>query len=216
MCSGLSGAKSYAAPMVEVEVSEDWREFESDGGRLCQIGERTDSQCGRHGRCKSHSLHQPHHRPTITFLEINHPANTQGDQPLFLVEMPPYDSESSDEGEEYTETNTLLGYATKIITGDSVSHLGGVPVGRLGTHLAPETNIVCRRGSMTKPLRPAPLPNVEYAMACSASSSNSTATSHSNSLAMSGGFTSGPVAARPVGGRRGVYEAYAVYVLRRA
>jgi len=41
--------------------------------------------------------------------------------------MPPYDSESSDEGEDYTETNVLLGYATKDTTGDSVSHLGGAP-----------------------------------------------------------------------------------------
>lgn len=42
--------------------------------------------------------------------------------------MPPYDSESSDEGEDYTETNVLLGYATKDATGDAVSHIGGVPV----------------------------------------------------------------------------------------
>jgi pre-rRNA-processing protein TSR4 len=42
--------------------------------------------------------------------------------------MPPYDSESSDEGEDYTETNVLLGYATEDATGDAVSHLGGAPV----------------------------------------------------------------------------------------
>ena len=42
--------------------------------------------------------------------------------------MPPYDSESSDEGEDYTETNVLLGYATKDATGDAVSHIGGAPV----------------------------------------------------------------------------------------
>ncbi|KAF1843866.1 uncharacterized protein K460DRAFT_288541 [Cucurbitaria berberidis CBS 394.84] len=43
--------------------------------------------------------------------------------------MPPYDSESSDdEGEDYTETNVLLGYATQdAATGDAVSHLGGAP-----------------------------------------------------------------------------------------
>ncbi|KAF2827654.1 hypothetical protein CC86DRAFT_349321 [Ophiobolus disseminans] len=41
--------------------------------------------------------------------------------------MPPYDSESSDDGEDYTETNVLLGYATKDATGDAVSHLGGTP-----------------------------------------------------------------------------------------
>jgi hypothetical protein len=44
--------------------------------------------------------------------------------------MPPYDSESSDDGEDYTETNVLLGYATKQATGDAVSHLGGAPVSR--------------------------------------------------------------------------------------
>ncbi|KAF2685823.1 hypothetical protein K458DRAFT_486620 [Lentithecium fluviatile CBS 122367] len=41
--------------------------------------------------------------------------------------MPPYDSDSSDEGEEYTETNVLLGYASKEASGDIVSHLGGQP-----------------------------------------------------------------------------------------
>lgn len=42
--------------------------------------------------------------------------------------MPPYDSDSSDDGEDYTETNVLLGYAAKEPSGDSVSHLGGTPV----------------------------------------------------------------------------------------
>ncbi|KAF2466661.1 uncharacterized protein BDR25DRAFT_336466 [Lindgomyces ingoldianus] len=41
--------------------------------------------------------------------------------------MPPYDSESSDEGENYTETNVLLGYASQEATGDTISHLGGYP-----------------------------------------------------------------------------------------
>ncbi|KAK7192938.1 PCD protein 2 C-terminal domain-containing protein [Paraphaeosphaeria sporulosa] len=41
--------------------------------------------------------------------------------------MPPYDSDSSDEGEEYTETNTLLGYASQGASGDAISHLGGSP-----------------------------------------------------------------------------------------
>ncbi|KAF2129915.1 hypothetical protein P153DRAFT_315322 [Dothidotthia symphoricarpi CBS 119687] len=41
--------------------------------------------------------------------------------------MPPYDSESSDEGDDYTETNVLLGYATPDATADAVSHLGGAP-----------------------------------------------------------------------------------------
>ncbi|KAF2177945.1 hypothetical protein K469DRAFT_719424 [Zopfia rhizophila CBS 207.26] len=41
--------------------------------------------------------------------------------------MPSYDSESSDGGDNYTETNVLLGYASKEPTGDTVSHLGGWP-----------------------------------------------------------------------------------------
>ncbi|KAJ4290935.1 hypothetical protein N0V90_010131 [Kalmusia sp. IMI 367209] len=41
--------------------------------------------------------------------------------------MPPYDSESSDEGEDYTETNVLLGYASQGASGDMISHLGGSP-----------------------------------------------------------------------------------------
>ncbi|KAF2714092.1 hypothetical protein K504DRAFT_368994 [Pleomassaria siparia CBS 279.74] len=41
--------------------------------------------------------------------------------------MPSYDSDSSDEGEDYTETNVLLGYASTQSTGDSISHIGGQP-----------------------------------------------------------------------------------------
>lgn len=48
--------------------------------------------------------------------------------PLKRATMPPYDSESSDEGEEFTETNTLLGYASREASGDAISHLGGAPV----------------------------------------------------------------------------------------
>jgi pre-rRNA-processing protein TSR4 len=49
--------------------------------------------------------------------------------------MADYDSDSSKEGEEYTETNVLLGYATQDATGDAVSHLGGVPVISLPSHI---------------------------------------------------------------------------------
>lgn len=43
--------------------------------------------------------------------------------------MPSYDSDSSgDEGSEYTETNVLLGYASKEPTDDNFSQLGGRPV----------------------------------------------------------------------------------------
>jgi hypothetical protein len=42
--------------------------------------------------------------------------------------MPPYDSDSGEEDEDYTQTKVLLGYATTEATGDAVSHLGGAPV----------------------------------------------------------------------------------------
>lgn len=47
-----------------------------------------------------------------------------------LFPMAPYDSESSaGEDNDYTETNVLLGYASKEASDDTVSHLGGRPVG---------------------------------------------------------------------------------------
>jgi pre-rRNA-processing protein TSR4 len=42
--------------------------------------------------------------------------------------MAPYDSDSSDGSDDYTETNVLLGYASDEPTGEAVSHLGGQPV----------------------------------------------------------------------------------------
>lgn len=40
------------------------------------------------------------------------------------------DSDSSgDEGEQLTETNVILGYASKEEAGDPINHLGGFPVG---------------------------------------------------------------------------------------
>lgn len=43
--------------------------------------------------------------------------------------MAPYDSDSSgDEDGEYTETNVLLGYASKEPSDDTISQLGGKPV----------------------------------------------------------------------------------------
>ena len=43
--------------------------------------------------------------------------------------MAAYDSDSSLEDDpNYTETGVLLGYATKELTDDLVSHLGGRPV----------------------------------------------------------------------------------------
>ncbi|KAF4556298.1 Hypothetical protein D9617_1g081740 [Elsinoe fawcettii] len=41
--------------------------------------------------------------------------------------MAPYDSDSSDGEDDYTETGVLLGYASKEATDDAISHLGGHP-----------------------------------------------------------------------------------------
>ena len=69
--------------------------------------------------------------------------------------MPPYDSDSSDEGEDFTETNTLLGYASKTASGDAVSHLGGSPVSRFCTHCScacrvRELQLIVRRHGLTR------------------------------------------------------------------
>lgn len=43
--------------------------------------------------------------------------------------MDPYDSDSSlADDEDFTETGTLLGYASEEIIDDTISHLGGWPV----------------------------------------------------------------------------------------
>jgi pre-rRNA-processing protein TSR4 len=42
--------------------------------------------------------------------------------------MTTYDSDSSGELDDYTETTTLLGYASKDRTDDTFSQLGGLPV----------------------------------------------------------------------------------------
>lgn len=62
-----------------------------------------------------HQKVDPHHLHCTSLRQI-------------LPDMPPYESDSSDEGEEYTETNVLLGYASEEPSGDTVSHLGGRPV----------------------------------------------------------------------------------------
>ncbi|EHY55389.1 hypothetical protein HRR83_008833 [Exophiala dermatitidis] len=41
--------------------------------------------------------------------------------------MAPYDSDSSDDGDDYSTTNVILGYATSESTGDEISHVGGFP-----------------------------------------------------------------------------------------
>ena len=49
--------------------------------------------------------------------------------------MAPYDSDSSeDEGQSFTETNVLLGYASKEAGGETVSRLGGEPVSSHPSH----------------------------------------------------------------------------------
>jgi pre-rRNA-processing protein TSR4 len=46
--------------------------------------------------------------------------------------MAAYDSDSSGgEDNDYTETNVLLGYASKEPQDDTITHLGGQPVSRL-------------------------------------------------------------------------------------
>lgn len=42
--------------------------------------------------------------------------------------MAPYDSDSEIEDQDFTETNVLLGYASKDADEDTISRLGGVPV----------------------------------------------------------------------------------------
>lgn len=42
--------------------------------------------------------------------------------------MATYDSDSDFEDENFTETNVLLGYATKDVADDTTSQLGGHPV----------------------------------------------------------------------------------------
>lgn len=46
--------------------------------------------------------------------------------------MDPYDSDSSLD-EDFTETSVLLGYAAEEVIEDTISHLGGWPVGLLQT-----------------------------------------------------------------------------------
>lgn len=62
--------------------------------------------------------------------------------------MDPYDSDSSlADDEDFTETGTLLGYASPEIIDDTISHLGGWPV-RLDTHpqMTHQTNLLACYG----------------------------------------------------------------------
>lgn len=80
--------------------------------------------------------------------------------------MAPYDSDSSDDGEEYTETNVLLGYATEDATGDAVSHLGGAPVRPALSRLSFSTLTMDHsHGWTTRRRPPARRPNAKSATA---------------------------------------------------
>ncbi|KAJ9611404.1 hypothetical protein H2200_004588 [Cladophialophora chaetospira] len=57
--------------------------------------------------------------------------------------MPPYDSDSSDDGEDYSTTNVTLGYASPESTGDEISHLGGHPTWLDATRPAPASLAKC-------------------------------------------------------------------------
>jgi pre-rRNA-processing protein TSR4 len=59
--------------------------------------------------------------------------------------MPPYDdSDSSDDGDDYSTTNVTLGYASKEPTGDDVSHVGGLPSWLDPDHTPPATLAKCK------------------------------------------------------------------------
>jgi hypothetical protein len=64
---------------------------------------------------------------SIVCLRISSTDCTKGDRRH--PRMTPYDSDSSGgENDEYTETNVLLGYASKEPLDDTISQLGGRPV----------------------------------------------------------------------------------------
>jgi len=54
--------------------------------------------------------------------------NDDDDDHKHILDMSGYESDSSGAEDDYTETNILLGYASKEPTEDSISQLGGHPV----------------------------------------------------------------------------------------
>ncbi|KIY02491.1 uncharacterized protein Z520_00956 [Fonsecaea multimorphosa CBS 102226] len=58
--------------------------------------------------------------------------------------MAPYDSDSSDDGDDYSTTNVTLGYATVESTGDDISHLGGHPTWLDPSHPPPAALAKCK------------------------------------------------------------------------
>ena len=68
-------------------------------------------------------------QPRVIFKKVRPRQNNQSAKyTTENIRMAPYDSDSSDDGGDYTETNVLLGYAAKEATGDAISHIGGAPV----------------------------------------------------------------------------------------
>ncbi|KIW88923.1 uncharacterized protein Z519_10407 [Cladophialophora bantiana CBS 173.52] len=58
--------------------------------------------------------------------------------------MAPYDSDSSDDSEDYSTTNVTLGFATTDSTGDDISHLGGHPTWLDPSHPPPAALAKCK------------------------------------------------------------------------
>lgn len=130
--------------------------------------------------------------------------------------MAPYDSDDSlDDDQDYTETDVLLGYASKESNGDSISRLGGQPVcsfcsryGRLPKHvllvfltLSTNTLCSCSNGSPPNPPR-TPSQNAKPALPHSSNCFSSTASSPIASQATSAEFTFSPAVTRPVAARK--------------
>jgi hypothetical protein len=81
--------------------------------------------------------------------------------------MAPYDDSDSSGGEEaeYTETNVLLGYASKDADDDTISRLGGRPVchGMDSPSDSLKLTLVRRTGSKAHRPLPRPSRDVSYA-----------------------------------------------------
>lgn len=135
-------------------------------------------------------------------------------------EMAPYDSDDSlDDDQDYTETDVLLGYASKDSNdGETISKLGGRPVcfstqylllppAIQKTTLPTNTFAFClffRTGSIPLNFLPTPTSNAPRAPPHSPSSSNSTPSSQSASPATRGVSTSLHAAKSHAGARKAV------------
>lgn len=133
--------------------------------------------------------------------------------------MASYDSDDSlDDDQDYTETDVLLGYASKESKGgETISKLGGRPVCLSSffpllvpthSHCGRQILLTCcflpRTGSIHHAPPPLPNSNAPPAPRPSPSCSNSTPSSLSASRVTSGGSTSLPAARRPAAGKTAV------------